>query len=192
MKEYKENGGSRELKKAIRPTLRRLVPAWCRKLALTGCCSLVGSLALADTTNGLTIHYKFDETTGIVAADSPGSGNVASLINFPDATPYWVGGRIGGALEFCADGGDDDQVVTDAPVTLANEDNFTFAFWAKRKSDNNPFNPRLMGPVRETDGQYWVLWAPGTGVGFYPPAKSPEPIRDVWQHFVVTYNRPAG
>src|SRR6185436_12976168 len=44
----------------------------------------------------------------------------------------------------------------------------------------------------ETDGQYWVLWAPGSGVGFYPPAKSPEPIRDVWQHFVVTYNRPAG
>ena len=73
---------------------------------------MVASLALADTTNGLTIHYKFDETTGIVAADSSGNGNTASLINFPDATPYWIGGRIGGALEFCADGGDGNRLIS--------------------------------------------------------------------------------
>jgi hypothetical protein len=147
----------------------------------------------ADITTGLVMKFSFDETSGVTAADSSGNGNNASLINFPtDGTPYWVKGRIGGALEFCADGGDDDQVVTDNPISLANQDIFSFAFWAKRKSDNNPFNPRLVGPVRDTDGQYWVLWAPGTGVGFYPPAKSPEPIRDVWQHFVVTYNRTNG
>jgi hypothetical protein len=155
--------------------------------------ALFASAAQADIASSLVMHFKFDETSGLAAADSSGKGNNAALINFPeDGTPYWIGGRIGGALEFCADGGDDDQVVTDNPVVLDNQNNFTFAFWAKRKSDSNPFNPRLMGPVRETDGQYWVLWAPGTGVGFYPPAKSPEPIRDVWQHFVVTYTRTNG
>jgi hypothetical protein len=149
--------------------------------------------ARADIVSGLLMHFKFDETSGVTAADSSGKGNHASLLNFPeDGAAYWVSGRIGGALEFCADGGNDDQVVTDGPVVLENQEVFTFAFWAKRKSDSNPYNPRLMGPVRDVDGQYWVLWAPGTGVGFYPPAKSSEPIRDVWQHFAVTYSRTDG
>ena len=84
-------------------------------------------------------------------------------------------------------------MITDGPFNLLNEDYFTFAFWAKRRSDNNPYNPRIIGPVSAVEGEYWVLWSPGNrGVGFYPPVPSPEPIRDVWQHFVVTYDRLAG
>lgn len=147
-----------------------------------------------DITNALLAYYTFDETNGMVAADSSGSGINATLYNFPYDDSMWVTGRVGGALQFNAlDTTTNNQVITDAPLNLQNETNFTFAFWAKRRSDNNPSNPRIVGPVSAVDGQYWVLWSPGYhGVGFYPPAPSPEPIRDVWQHFVVTYDRLAG
>ncbi|MCX6923533.1 MAG: immunoglobulin domain-containing protein, partial [Verrucomicrobia bacterium] len=147
-----------------------------------------------DYTSALAAYYSFDETNGTVAADSSGNGINATLFNFPTDDSMWVPGRVGGAIQFNAlDTTVDNQVVTDSELTLQNEDYFTFAFWAKRRSDNNPYNPRIIGPVSPVDGQYWVLWSPANhGVGFYPPAPSPEPIRDVWQHFVVTYDRPAG
>jgi hypothetical protein len=132
--------------------------------------------ARADITTGLIAHWKFDETSG---------WNHATL--WDDS--MWVPGRIGGALEFNpADGGDDDQVVTDLSVVLDNQDTFTFAFWARRLPGPNPFNPRLITPV---GNEHWVLWAPGVGVGFYVPAPTPDPPEGAWRHYVVLFDRAA-
>src|SRR5687767_551391 len=110
--------------------------------ALLGSAS-VALTTVADITTGLTAHWKFDETTGAVAADTSGNNNNASLINFQPDDSMWVTGRIGGAIVFNPpDTGDDDQVVTDAPIVLQNQDSFTFAFWARRLPGPNPFNPR--------------------------------------------------
>lgn len=160
--------------------------------------SVVATLTVSnpppDITSALLAYFPFDETNGTSAADASGNGVSATLFNFPTDDSMWVTGRVGRALEFNAlDTVNNNQVITDTALNLANEDFFTFAFWAKRRSDNNPFNPRFVGPVSPVDGQYWVLWSPANhGVGFYPPVASPEPIRDVWQHFVVTYDRLAG
>jgi len=163
-----------------------------------GATSTVATLTVLNPTpdysTALLAYLAFDETNGIVAGDSSGNGMTATLNNFPTDDSMWVTGRVGGALQFNAlDTTTDNQVITDTPFNLLNEDYFSFAFWAKRRSDNNPYNPRIIGPVSPVDGEYWVLWSPANhGVGFYPPAPSPEPIRDVWQHFVVTYDRLAG
>jgi hypothetical protein len=160
--------------------------------------SRVATLTVQDPTpdyaSDLVAYYTFDETSGITAADTSGNGTGATLFNFPFDDSMWVTGRVGGALHFNAtDAVNNNQVVTDAGFNLTNEDQFTFAFWAKRRSDSNPFNPRIIGPVSAVDGQYWVVWAPSlNGIGFYPPATSPVPIRDIWQHFVITYDRVAG
>lgn len=147
---------------------------------------LIGS-ARGDIASDLVAHWKFDESSGSVASDSSGRNNHASLINFPWDDSMWVPGRIGGALQFnIPDDGDDDQVVTDFPVVLDNQDSFTFAFWARRLPGANPFNPRFITPVSD---QHWVLWTPGTGVGFYVPSPTPDPPEGAWRHYVVLYDR---
>jgi hypothetical protein len=144
----------------------------------------------ADTGSNLIAHYTFDETSGTTAADSSGNLQNATLFNFPADPSMWVPGRVGGALHFNAAAGSSTQrVVTDGPLALQNEDHFSFAFWARLTSTNNPANPRLVVPV---GSEHWVLWAPGTGVGFYPPAASTQPAVEVWQHYVVTYDRTLG
>src|SRR5688572_14805757 len=146
--------------------------------------------ARADITTGLIAHWKFDETTGVVASDSSGRANHATLLNFTPDDSMWVPGRTGGALRFNPpDENDDDQVVTDSAVVLDNQNSFTFAFWAQRLPGANPFNPRFITPV---GSEHWVLWAPGVGVGFFVPARTEDPPVDAWRHYVVLYDRAAG
>lgn len=160
------------------------------RLALLLVVPLFAASARADITTDLIGHWTFDETTGVVATDSSPAANHASLYNFSFDDSMWVPGRLGGALAFNPpDGNDDDQVVTDLPIVLGNQDNFTFAFWARRLEGANPFNPRFITPVGD---QHWVLWAPGVGVGFYVPAVTPDPPVGAWRHYVVLYDRAAG
>jgi hypothetical protein len=139
-----------------------------------------------DLTLGLVAYYAFDETSGTTAADSSGNGNDATLNNFPSDNSMWVAGRTGGALAFnFPDDQTNNYVETDNPLTFSDPGHFTFSFWAKLLSNLNPYNPRFISPV---GNQHWVLWSPGIGVGFYPPADSPEPELGIWEHFVVTYD----
>ena len=152
--------------------------------------STVATLAVSNPpvnlTNGLVAYYAFDETSGTTAADSSGNGNGATLNNFPSDTSMWVPGRTGGALAFnVPDDQTNNYVETDNPLTFADPGHFSFSFWAKLLSNLNPYNPRFISPVGT---QHWVLWSPGIGVGFYPPADSPEPELGIWEHFVVTYD----
>ena len=45
-------------------------------------------------------HWLFDETSGLVANDTSGSGRNASLVDFESNKEPWVKGRKGNALFF--------------------------------------------------------------------------------------------
>ena len=66
--------------------------------ALTAGC--LWSSAKADIATGLAGHWTFDETTGLVAADSTTNANDGALVNFPVDDSQWVPGQIGGGLYF--------------------------------------------------------------------------------------------
>lgn len=144
----------------------------------------------ADITSNLLAHYTFDETSGTTAADSSGNGNNANLVNFPVDGSAWTEGRIGGALEFNRNNASNQRVTTAAAIPLENVDRFSFSFWARLGSSTVLNNPRIIVPVGT---EHWVLWSPGLqGVGFYPNVVSPQPVLNVWQHYVVTYDRSTG
>ena len=62
--------------------------------------------------DGLVAEWNFDEESGLTASDSAGD-NDGELVNFPDEDSHWVGGKIGGAIQFS---GDNYIEVPDAPA----------------------------------------------------------------------------
>jgi hypothetical protein len=83
-----------------------------------------------DTTGscGSVGWWKLDETSGLTAADSSGSGNNGTLVNGPTWNP--TGGQIGGALVF--DGIDDYvNLGTNSSLNFGNSAPFTVAAWVK-------------------------------------------------------------
>lgn len=56
--------------------------------------------------NALRGWWKFDDASGVTAADSSAYHNAGTLVNFPASGP-WVPGRAGGALQFRGPGGND-------------------------------------------------------------------------------------
>ena len=81
------------------------------------------SVATAAFTDGLIAHWTLDDGDGDSAIDSVGT-NHGTLMN----EPAWVGGNIGGALNF---DGTDDYVELPAIVL----DDFSVAFWVKTTQD---------------------------------------------------------
>lgn len=82
---------------------------------------------------GLVGWWKLDETGGTTAADSSGNGNNGTLVNMDPATD-WVGGRIGGALEF---DGYNDYVDCGNNESLDITGAITLAVWVKTNDAGN-------------------------------------------------------
>ncbi|HJW96941.1 MAG TPA: LamG domain-containing protein [archaeon] len=76
------------------------------------CSSCPGDCGQCPSSNPIA-HWKFDETSGIIASDSSWNGNTGTLVN----GPVWTAGKIGNSLSF--DG-------TNDYITVANESNFDF------------------------------------------------------------------
>jgi hypothetical protein len=57
---------------------------------------MIGILAGVGSAAGLVAHYKLDETSGAIAADSSGKGDNATIAG----TPQWVAGHLNGAMQF--------------------------------------------------------------------------------------------
>jgi hypothetical protein len=164
----------------------------------------VSAPGTVDLTYGLMAYWKFDETTGLLAADSSGRSNSLMLINYAGDDSQWVTGRIGGALSFNtlaggsvdpnhADYGVTGDGVNAQPLNLDNQDQFSFCFWIDRSATNVGTFPRVIVPYDEPSGQGWVLFGQGQGMGFYPPAPgSQDPPVGAWEHYVVTYERDTG
>ncbi|MCX6924069.1 MAG: immunoglobulin domain-containing protein [Verrucomicrobia bacterium] len=145
---------------------------------------------VADPINtALVLNYQFKEGSGTTISDSSGNGNNATLYN--DSASAWAPGRVNGAIVLNNGPAGSDcpsYILTDSALTLANQDNYTFAFWAKALPRNSIANPRIFTPFT-----HWLLWQSGRGMGFWSTTPSTvEPSTDFWHHFAVTYNRPAG
>jgi len=85
---------------------------------------------LGSSTDGLVNWWKFDETSGTVAADSAGT-NTDTLLNFNfTSTSGWTPGRIGNALAF---DGVNDYVSLDS-TKLALTNNFSVSSWLNPRS----------------------------------------------------------
>ncbi len=78
----------------------------------------------ADILGGLLGHWRLDESSGVVAADSSGRGVDADLKNM--VGNEWTAGKVGGALDL---NGVDDYV--EIPTLNANSNRMTFAAWVK-------------------------------------------------------------
>ncbi|RYD26782.1 MAG: hypothetical protein EOP86_25450, partial [Verrucomicrobiaceae bacterium] len=86
-----------------------------------------------DPARGRVVWLKFDETTGLTAADSAGNDDPGTLQNFTAATP-WQPGRLGNAISFNPEGPEGDVVtVADAPANLdiAATGVFSASCWVK-------------------------------------------------------------
>lgn len=108
----------------------------------------------SDLTNGLILHYTFDEedlVTNVV--DNSGQGNTGYLTNFTSTTT--VVGRVGGALDF---DGTDDYIATGevynvaSPVTINVWTNFNYLGFAdshtiisNRVASNDGFTAQIRG-----------------------------------------------
>ncbi|MFQ6035968.1 MAG: LamG-like jellyroll fold domain-containing protein [Sedimentisphaerales bacterium] len=74
---------------------------------------------------GLMAHWKLDEGSGTIAADSSGNGLDGTLVG----VPLWVAGNIGGALEF--DGVDDHVDCGNSPILDFGTGDWTVSAWIK-------------------------------------------------------------
>lgn len=134
--------------------------------------------------DGLVGHWALDETAGLVAADSSGSGQHGTLTNMSSAS--WVTGQIGGALSL--DGLNDMIVVADSDaLDLGNT--FTLAAWINPRSYANfgrifnkgsaagsRYDLALAGSAIQLKTS--VDYTTGTGlIGL-----------NSWQHLAVTYD----
>jgi autotransporter-associated beta strand protein len=144
----------------------------------------------ADLERGLVFHFNFDETTGTSATDASGNGNNAELLRFAGDDSQWVPGVVGGGIRLNGPGtGDNQLVITESPVSLENQDHFSFSFWAKPDPYGSVFNPRIVGPA---DATHWVLWKPNFGMGIWDNVPSSfVPAIGEWAHYAVTYDRSA-
>jgi len=107
----------------------------CRKWIYLACLLILLGLPQAGVTNAadgsLVGWWKLDETSGTIAHDSSGYGNVGTL----RGDPQWTAGTVGGALQFDGDG---DYVDCGDGASLNITGELTIAAWIK-----------LAGPVTD-------------------------------------------
>lgn len=85
-------------------------------------------------------HWKYDETSGTVAADSSGNGHNATMLNGFSGATNSVSGKIGTALQ--PDGVDDYAIISHHP-NFDNLVDITIAMWVKRDQANDKYDPLL-------------------------------------------------
>ena len=139
--------------------------------------------------------WAWDEGKGTRMNDASGHGYHGRLVN----DPRWVPGRHGQALSF---DGENDYVVTDAPVVVDTVD-FTLGCWVKPaktqqrwanilSSHNNGIGGDNRGISIEQDGEHtnrFYLIA-GNGSEWVGPSTTTQLEADVWQHFAVVRRGP--
>lgn len=103
---------------------------------------------------GLVAHWKLDESSGTVAADSSANNNNGTLVNMTPATD-WVAAKVDGGLDF---DGSNDYVTVPNSASLQLKPPLSLAGWIKadafgssmdvdiivRKGEDNPNNWQLM------------------------------------------------
>lgn len=156
-----------------------------------------------DTTNNLLTHLKFDETTGLTAADSTTNGNNGALQGFPGDDTQWVAqGRINGAIHFLpASSGYQTVVLVPDPVGMfdfSTSLTFTLSAWFRGSSaqvDGAGIICKGFGAGGEQycfdvylgNFRFYCRDAAGTNV---TTLNTPSQLNNTWQHVVVVFNQP--
>ncbi|MBP9758472.1 prepilin-type N-terminal cleavage/methylation domain-containing protein [Candidatus Dojkabacteria bacterium] len=91
-------------------------------------------------------HWRFDETSGVVAYDSSGNNHNATLVN----GPIWSSGKLGGALGF--DGANDYVINSDTELkSIGGGAGITYTVWFKTSDPNTSTTyPNLLGIRKNT------------------------------------------
>lgn len=138
-------------------------------------------LMAADVTADLVHHWKFDESSGDVAADSVGT-NHGSLIGWEAGENKFVKGRFGNAIDI---DGANNLVQTSQTIV---QDVYTFTFWIYRQGQGG-LNPRLITAPAASAGGIIVNNERNEGVGFYSDGRNDQdpvpPAFDTWEHYAV-------
>jgi type II secretory pathway pseudopilin PulG len=139
---------------------------------------------------GLVGCWKFDETSGLTAADSSGSGNNGTLVNMTGNE--WTTGVVNGALNFNGVNNYRVDCGNNAIFNITNA--ITLSAWIKTNdSGNGQHNPYVVKGdysygLKHTNSNNWecyVKTSMGWGLAHYPANSS---LNGVWHHLAGTYN----
>ncbi len=139
--------------------------------------------------SGITDEYRLDDGNGTTAADSAG-GIPASLQAFGTGNSQWITGIFGGAVDYTNENA---YIITNSPLAAGGANQFSVSFWARLDSIPNSNDSVLMTP----QGDNWITFNPSAntngsglrGIGIGPVRDANEPLVDVWENYVVTFNR---
>ncbi len=108
-----------------------------------------------DAACGILACWKLDETSGLTAADSTGSGNDGNLFNM--AGNEWTDGAVGGALHF--DGSNDYMAIQNLHYDSSGYPEVTVTAWIRTSNGGNQI-------IASYDrNEYWRLEINGSGGG---------------------------
>jgi hypothetical protein len=132
----------------------------------------VAAAAPPDRDAALVHHWKFDETSGEISADSRGK-NAFLLGHEGKGIPNKIPGKLGNALEFTLP----DQLATSEAAIILPQ--LTIVFWLKVEEEKG-INPRLVHPFVALN------YEARRGVGVLGEVvEQGRPAVGQWQHYAV-------
>lgn len=159
--------------------------------AVTSAVAQVVVRSVAPLTEQLAGYWKLDETSGTTVADSSGGGHPGIVVN--NAGDQWIGGQVGGAMNFRGPSANDHIAVTNLPMPAGNS--FSVAFWVWRDPGMLTADAWRMLYFNNLDGPFSVRDDPGTGrvrPGVYQANSNlvavadPTPLAsNTWTHYVM-------
>jgi len=134
-------------------------------------------------------HWKFDESTGSIAADSSGHGNDATLVG----TLLWHpdGGYLGGAIEL---GGRPDYLKVERPTGFDfAPGSFSISTWVYPQTVKGRWQALMEYDRTSTNGNRFGLWIDTEGrfhfrVGLNTWQSAQSLAANQWHHLVATYD----
>ncbi len=103
-------------------------------------------------------HWKLDDGSGTVAADSSGNGNDGTLVDNPTWDITWIPGIAGSALELYGlgvPGGGGDYFDCGSDPSLNMTGPISIALWIRPDADDPEGNVTTTAPMAKTDGSDW-------------------------------------
>lgn len=157
-------------------------------------------LPVTSITDASEAIWKFDETSGLTAADTSGRGRDGQLQGYADTTSQWVPGKINNGLTF---DGQSNRVVAVNSENLNLGSDASFAFWLRPTSYGTLQNAgtfllntgRVLRKGSLTSSQIDIETVDDPGsvratlrVNGVPAPQQNILQLNVWQHFVVVFS----
>jgi len=150
---------------------------------------LVAGETLSFSTGTMIAHWKLDETSGTVAADSSGNGYAVDVSALDPNGLAWTDGVIRGALQMKTD-----YISVGSTLALGNVDQVSVSVWANRSSGSAGQYLFDIGGGQHVmlcyvkNNHFEFAFNDG-GSTYYWGSSSYVMPADQWNHVVVTYDR---